>query len=306
MCTVCGCGTRPGDVALVDPNGHGTQRSHEHGHGGHAHEVHGHDHHHHDDDAHDHGSTLASAPLGAVHAPATAVSRAIRIEADILAENGRFASANRRLFSDRGIFAINMMSGPGAGKTSLLVRTVTDLKGRVPVAVLEGDQQTSFDAERIRDAGAPAWQINTGKGCHLDAHMVQHAVLDLSPPTGSLLFIENVGNLVCPAGFDLGEATRVVLLSVTEGEDKPLKYPDMFRAADVLLLTKIDLLPFVAFDVARVVEFARRIKPGIEVLPLSATTGEGLGPWYDILLDRRIHEAAAAPSAAAVHFGSSA
>ncbi len=170
-------------------------------------------------------------------------SRLVRVERDILAVNDAIAERNRGRLEQRGIFALNLVSSPGSGKTTLLVRTIERLAGLVPVAVIEGDQQTSFDAERIRATGAPALQINTGKGCHLDAAMVETALSRLAPPDGSVLMIENVGNLVCPAGFDLGEAHKVVVLSVTEGEDKPLKYPDMFHAASLMLLNKIDLLP---------------------------------------------------------------
>jgi len=177
------------------------------------------------------------------------------------------------------VLALNFVSSPGSGKTSLLVRTIRDLDGRIPVAVIEGDQQTSNDARRIRETGTPAVQINTGKGCHLDAHMVGHAVRELDPPRRSLLMIENVGNLVCPAAFDLGEAHKVAVLSVTEGEDKPIKYPDMFRAADLMILNKVDLLPHVDFDVTACIGFARRVNPNIEVIELSATRGTGFETW---------------------------
>ena len=179
------------------------------------------------------------------------------------------------------------MSGPGSGKTTLLVRTIADLRGAVPIAVIEGDQETSFDAERIRAAGVRAVQINTGKGCHLDARMVGDALPDLAPDEGSVVFIENVGNLVCPAAFDLGEAARVVLLSVTEGDDKPLKYANMFAAAELMLVTKIDLLPFVPFDLERCSAFARRVNPAIEIIEVSATSGAGLDGWYDWIARRR-------------------
>jgi hydrogenase nickel incorporation protein HypB len=174
---------------------------------------------------------------------------------------------------------LNLVSGPGSGKTTLLTSTLGTLAGELPLAVIEGDQETSNDAERIRSTGVKALQINTGKGCHLDAHMVGHAVESLAPADGSVLFIENVGNLVCPAAFDLGEAHKVAILSVTEGEDKPIKYPDMFHAADLVILNKIDLLPYLEFDVGRCLEYANRINPGVQVLQLSATTGEGMQNW---------------------------
>jgi hydrogenase nickel incorporation protein HypB len=174
---------------------------------------------------------------------------------------------------------VNLVSSPGSGKTTLLVTTIEALRGRHAVAVIEGDQETSYDADRIRATGARALQINTGKGCHLDADMVGKAIERLAPPTGGVLMIENVGNLVCPAGFDLGEAHKAVVLSVTEGEDKPLKYPDMFRRSSLMLLNKVDLLPYVEFDVAKCIEYARRVNPDIRVIEVSATKGQGLAEW---------------------------
>jgi len=206
-------------------------------------------------------------------------ARMVAIERNILEKNDTHARGNRRRFAEQGIFALNLVSSPGSGKTTLLVETLKRLAGALPVAVIEGDQQTTNDAERIRATGTRAVQINTGKGCHLDAHMVGHAMEQLPLPEDSLLMVENVGNLVCPAAFDLGEAGKVVILSVTEGEDKPLKYPDMFAAARLMLLTKIDLLPHVRFDADRCEELARRINPGIEILRLSAYTGEGMQAW---------------------------
>ncbi|MBB4267109.1 hydrogenase nickel incorporation protein HypB [Roseospira visakhapatnamensis] len=211
----------------------------------------------------------------------------MRVERDILAANDALAVRNRALFATRGILAVNLVSSPGSGKTTLLTRILDDLARWVPLAVIEGDQQTSLDAERIRATGVPAIQVNTGKGCHLDAAMVARAVATLDPADGTVLFIENVGNLVCPAAFDLGEAHKVVVLSVTEGDDKPLKYPDMFHAADAMVLNKIDLLPHVTFDVDRCVAHARRINPALEVLPVSATRGDGLEAWRDWVLSRR-------------------
>jgi hydrogenase nickel incorporation protein HypB len=225
-------------------------------------------------------------------------SRMVRVERDILAANDAIAERNREEFEERGIFALNLMSSPGSGKTTLLVRTIERLTGLVPVAVIEGDQQTSFDAERIRATGAPAIQINTGKGCHLDAAMIKTALGRLAPPKDSVLMIENVGNLVCPAGFDLGEAHKVVVLSVTEGEDKPLKYPDMFHAASLMLLNKVDLLPHLSFDVERCVANARRVHPAIDVIEISATSGEGMSDWLAwIERARRTGGARPSPSA---------
>jgi hydrogenase nickel incorporation protein HypB len=205
--------------------------------------------------------------------------RMIQLEQDLLAKNNAFAAENRRAWGEKAVFALNLVSSPGSGKTTLLTATIERLKGRIPIAVVEGDQQTSFDADRIRATGVPAIQINTGKGCHLDAHMVGHAVEHLGLAEDSVLMIENVGNLVCPAGFDLGEAHKVVILSVTEGEDKPIKYPDMFAAADLMILNKVDLLPHLRFDVEQCIAHALAVNPRLQVLRLSATTGEGMDAW---------------------------
>ena len=212
--------------------------------------------------------------------------RMVQIEQDILGKNNEYAAHNRRYFQQHGILTLNLVSSPGSGKTTLLTRSIDDLKANHTVSVIEGDQQTANDADRIRETGVKALQINTGKGCHLDAHMVGHAVESLKPEAKSLLFIENVGNLVCPAAFDLGEAHKVAILSVTEGEDKPLKYPDMFHAADLMILNKTDLLPYLDFDVDKCIEYARRVNPDIEVLQLSAKSGEGMQGWYQWIESR--------------------
>ena len=204
----------------------------------------------------------------------------VQIETDILGKNNEYAALNRRWFAEHHVLTLNLVSSPGSGKTTLLTRTIDDLKNELNLAVIEGDQQTANDAERIRETGVKALQINTGKGCHLDAHMIGHALETLKPEDKGVLFIENVGNLVCPAAFDLGEAHKVAILSVTEGEDKPLKYPDMFHAADIMLLNKIDLLPYLNFDVEKCIEYARHVNPGIKILQVSATTGEGMDLWY--------------------------
>ncbi|NMH97212.1 hydrogenase nickel incorporation protein HypB [Pseudonocardia acidicola] len=248
MCATCGCSGGPG-VRVIDP---GRPQRHDHPH----------------DHDHDHSHTVA-------------------LEVDLLAKNDDLAGRNRIWLAERGIAAVNLMSSPGAGKTTLLERTIRDLGTDVPCAVLEGDQETLLDAERVGSAGARVIQINTGAGCHLDAGMVADGLRMLAPEPGCLLFVENVGNLVCPALFDLGEAARVVIMSVTEGADKPLKYPHMFRTADLMLLNKIDLLPYVDVDVDRCVEYARRAKPGVEVLEVSATRGDGLDAWYTWLRHRR-------------------
>jgi hydrogenase nickel incorporation protein HypB len=210
-------------------------------------------------------------------------TRLVRIERDILAKNNSSASENRRYFSRHGIFALNLVSSPGSGKTTLLVKTVAALQGSVSLAVIEGDQQTDNDAARIRAVGVPALQINTGKGCHLDAKMIRQAIQQIELKDDSLLLIENVGNLVCPSAFDLGEAHKVVIFSVTEGEDKPLKYADMFRAADLMLLSKCDLLPYLSFDANLAVENARRVNPNIQIIRLSVTLNEGMTEWLSWL-----------------------
>jgi len=268
MCTTCGCGH--GETKI---EGH----EHEHHHHDHEHNhSHDHDHHHHEAHEHSHGHGV----IAAAHAPGMSKSRILSIEQDILSKNNEYAAANRRQFSSRGMLVLNLVSSPGSGKTTLLTHTLNQLKNELPMAVIEGDQQTVLDAERIRATGVKAIQINTGKGCHLDAHMVGHALETLSPEEQSVLFIENVGNLVCPAAFDLGEAHKVVILSVTEGEDKPLKYPDMFHAADLMILNKIDLLPHLNFDVDACLGYAQRVNPGIKILQLSATSGEGMENWF--------------------------
>ncbi|MEZ5841504.1 MAG: hydrogenase nickel incorporation protein HypB [Hyphomicrobiales bacterium] len=226
--------------------------------------------------------------IAGVHVPGA--ERVIRIERDILPER---CTCRRHISARTRIAGAEPVSSPGAGKTSLLVKVLGMLKAEVPLAVIEGDQQTSNDADRIRATGVPAIQVNTGKGCHLDADMVGYA-LDKLVPAGRCRFIENVGNLVCPAAFDLGEAAKVVILSVTEGDDKPLKYPDMFAASDVMIIAKTDLLPHVDFDVGKAVGHARRINPAIEVLQLSARTGDGLETFLAWIAARRTASAAAA------------
>ncbi|MBY0481362.1 MAG: hydrogenase nickel incorporation protein HypB [Chitinophagaceae bacterium] len=207
----------------------------------------------------------------------------VDIEQDILGENNLLAARNRGFFEGRNILAINLVSSPGSGKTTLLERTLTDLKGELNFAVIEGDQQTANDADRIHATGTKVTQINTGKGCHLDAHMVLHAVQGMKLQADSVLFIENVGNLVCPAMFDLGEKERAVVISVTEGEDKPLKYPDMFHSSTLCIINKIDLLPYVKFDIEKAKEYARKVNPSLEIIELSCTSGEGMHLWYEWL-----------------------
>jgi hydrogenase nickel incorporation protein HypB len=280
MCTTCGCGSGETKIEGAPHLHHGEGHAHEHGHE-HEHvmpdgSIVRHSHAHDGEDALHYGHGPAHA-----HAPGMSQAKMVQVEQDILAKNDRHARFNREFLAERGILALNLVSSPGSGKTTLLAETIRRLQPATTVTVIEGDQQTNHDAERIRATGARALQINTGKGCHLDASMIERALERLQPADDSVLFIENVGNLVCPAAFDLGEAHKVVVLSVTEGEDKPLKYPDMFRAATLMILNKTDLLPYVRFDVARCVEYARRVHPDIDVMQVSATTGEGMERWLD-------------------------
>ena len=279
MCVICGCST--GTPGAVHQHGHDSDPAHAH--------------------SHDHGDLHYGQGPARVSVPGMSQARAIRLEADVLGANQRIADANRAHFAGHGVIAYNLVSSPGSGKTTLLCATIEALKVRapgLPVGVIEGDQQTTNDADRIRATGAPAIQINTGKGCHLDAPMIAEAFARL-PLHGhhhhhghdhahaadpSLLMIENVGNLVCPAMWDLGERAKIAILSVTEGEDKPIKYPDMFAAARLMVLTKVDLLPHLDFDVAQCIAFAQRVNPDIEVLLVSARTGVGMDAWLDWLL----------------------
>lgn len=284
MCTVCGCGAgetrfEGEDHEHTHVHADGTVHSHTHDH------VHSGEHQHDHAGAHHHHEYPVSGDLdygtgpARAHAPGMSQSRMVQIEQDILSKNNTYANANRAWFDERGIFALNLVSSPGSGKTTLLVKTIELLKAEMSICVVEGDQQTSNDAERIRATGVDALQINTGKGCHLDGHMVGHAVQRMKPADESLFLIENVGNLVCPAAFDLGEHHKVAILSVTEGEDKPLKYPDMFAAADVMLLNKCDLLPYLEFDADLAEANARRVNPHLTIFRVSATGGDGLSAW---------------------------
>ncbi|MET2832486.1 hydrogenase nickel incorporation protein HypB [Mesorhizobium shangrilense] len=287
MCTVCGCGTSSIEGHKHEEGGHRHSHDHYHDHDHHPHGDGGHDHHHAADSSVHYGKGIAG-----VNVPGMSQERIIQVERDILCKNDAYAEENRRYFERQGIFALNFVSSPGSGKTSLLVRTINDLKDRLTISVIEGDQQTSNDAARIRETGARAIQINTGKGCHLDAHMVGHAVEDLALEPGSALFIENVGNLVCPAAFYLGEAHKVVVLSVTEGEDKPLKYPNMFAAADLMILNKVDLLPHLDFNVGLCIANALRVNRRLQTLTVSARTGQGMEAFYAWLEASAAHWAA--------------
>jgi hydrogenase nickel incorporation protein HypB len=230
-----------------------------------------------------HPGPVATAPVGSVppsqlHAQAHGTT--ISLEQNVLAKNDLIAAQNRGWLRGRNITALNLVSSPGAGKTTLLVKTITDLQSERAIAVIEGDQETTNDAARIAATGCPTIQVNTGTGCHLEASMVDRGLQTLDPPANSLVLIENVGNLVCPALFDLGEAAKVVMLSVTEGDDKPIKYPHMFRASQVMVLTKIDLLPYVSFDVERCLDYARQVNPDLKIFQVSTVSGEGLDAWY--------------------------
>lgn len=247
MCATCGCGD--------------TGHSHNHNHSHNHRHDHSHDHEH----GHSHSTTI------------------VDVERDILHENDLLAQRNRGYFDAKNILALNLVSSPGSGKTTLLEKTLTDLKEEIKFYVIEGDQQTSNDADRIHATGTRVTQINTGKGCHLDAHMVLHALQGIKPEENSVMFIENVGNLVCPAMFDLGEGERVVVMSVTEGEDKPVKYPDMFHSSTICVINKIDLLPYVPFNLEKAKEYALKVNPKLEIIEVSCTSGEGLDKWYSWL-----------------------
>jgi hydrogenase nickel incorporation protein HypB len=258
MCATCGCGADAVVTVLTEHHHDGESgNGHEHGHG-HVHPV-------------------QSGDAG----------RTVELQAKVLAKNDDLAARNRVWLRERGVAAVNLMSSPGSGKTTLLEQTSRGLNGAVPISVIEGDQETALDARRIQSAGGRVVQVNTGVGCHLDAAMVADALRWLDPPAGSLVIIENVGNLVCPALFDLGEDAKVVLASVTEGADKPLKYPHMFRQADLVLLNKTDLLPYVQFDLQHYLADLRIVAPQAALMQISATTGEGLPRWYDWLRARQ-------------------
>ena len=292
MCVTCGC-SNTDSVTITDAEtgmqmpmmaqvgaGHAHEhvdaqgRMHRHSHD--SDHVHDHDHEHSHDHDHDHSHNHENAAV--VHAKMH--GKTIALEQQILAKNQLLAERNRGWLAGREILALNLVSSPGSGKTTLLERTIRDVGAELTISVIEGDQATVNDAERIRAAGARAIQINTGAGCHLEADMLGRALDELKPPPQSVVMIENVGNLVCPALFDLGERAKVVILSVTEGEDKPIKYPHMFKAAELMLLNKIDLLPHLRFDVARCVAYAHEVNPSIRVLQVSAQTGEGMDAWY--------------------------
>lgn len=257
MCDTCGCGQPGNEVRILKPGDEMQEQNHHH--------EHNHDHSHDHDHDHDHHH----------HGPSR-----VNVEEDILGRNNLLAERNRGYFEARKIKVFNLVSSPGSGKTSLLERTIRELGKDQEFFIVEGDQQTMNDAERIKSAGAPVVQVNTGQGCHLDAEMVNKAMKELELTDNSILMIENVGNLVCPAMFDLGESKRVVIMSVTEGEDKPQKYPYMFQTSDLCIINKTDLLPYVDFDLARAKEYALQVNHHLTFIELSAKTGEGMDQWY--------------------------
>ncbi len=268
MCATCGCSDEHG-VTITEPGAQGVRHEHPHDHD-HPHEHGNHDSHSHTGShSHPHGDAIHDEPD----------PRLIRLEQQVLAKNDSLAQHNRGWLEARETFAINLMSSPGSGKTTLLERTIRDTAADLALSVVEGDQATVLDGDRIKATGARVVQVNTGAGCHLDADMLRRALRTLDPPLGSIVVIENVGNLVCPALFDLGEGARVVVMSVTEGDDKPRKYPHMFRIADLVLINKTDLLPYVDFDVERLAADARKLNPEVQVVPVSAKTGDNLASW---------------------------
>ncbi len=279
MCGTCGCGSGEDGVSILKPSDHhhhGHSHDHHHGHDHHHHHDHGHDHTH--EHSHDHGYSLSHTQTEEAHKRTV-----LKIEQDILQGNEVMAARNRGFFEAKDILALNLVSSPGSGKTALLERTLRDLKQEIPFYVIEGDQQTLNDANRIAAIEIPVIQINTGKGCHLESDMVYDAVKKLEMKDHSVLMIENVGNLVCPSMFNLGEDKRIVIISTTEGADKPIKYPDMFHTADICIINKIDLLPYLDIDLNELKRYALQVNPNLKFFEVSATKGEGMEAWYSWL-----------------------
>lgn len=276
MCVTCGCNSDDSEVKIIKVDGKTISHSHSHDHGFGSH-VHSHEH----DHDHDHHHTHEHHHDDHVHIHMNV--KEINLEREILHKNDLLAERNKGYFDAKNIFAINLVSSPGSGKTSLLERTIADLKNEISFNVIEGDQQTTNDADRIAALNVPVIQINTGKGCHLDSEMIAKAVKELSPKDGSMMMIENVGNLVCPSMFDLGENIRVVIISITEGEDKPIKYPDMFYGSQVCIINKMDLLPYLKFDLEKLKDYAKKVNPNLQFFEVSATTGQGMDAWYSFL-----------------------
>ena len=275
MCGTCGCGGPEGKVKIQKPGTDHSVDHHHHSHDSNGH-SHDHDHSHSHDHSHDHDHHHH-------HHHTDHHKTVIEVEQDILQHNDLMAARNRGYFEAKNILALNLVSSPGSGKTSILERTLKDLKTDLSFSVIEGDQQTMNDANRIDALNIPVIQINTGKGCHLESDMIYDAVKQLSPKDNSILMIENVGNLVCPSMFDLGERNRVVIISTTEGEDKPLKYPDMFDTSDICIINKIDLMPYLNFDIEKLKTSALQVNPKLQFFEVSATTGQGMENWYQWL-----------------------
>ncbi|WP_445956713.1 hydrogenase nickel incorporation protein HypB [Yeosuana sp.] len=276
MCGTCGCGSGENGITIKNPK---DIKVHEHHHHHHDDRSHGHDHsHHHDQHEHNH-----SPGDGHSHTHDHHHKTVIDLEQDILQHNEVMAARNKGYFEAKNIFALNLVSSPGSGKTSILERTLADLKAEIPFYVIEGDQQTLNDANRIDALNIPVIQINTGKGCHLESDMVYDAVKQLNIKDNSVLMIENVGNLVCPSMFNLGESKRVVIISTTEGDDKPIKYPDMFHTSDICIINKIDLLPYVNTDISKLKQYALQVNPSLQFFEVSAITGAGMSTWYEWL-----------------------
>lgn len=287
MCVTCGCsGEGETTITNIQTGEKVVSETATHEHHTHTHTLpdgtvvtHSHSHEH----SHEHQPEQPTVTLNASQVHAKIHGSTIALEQEILGKNNLIAAQNRGWFKGRNILALNLVSSPGSGKTTLLTRTIHDLKSKLNFSVIEGDQETINDAEKIRETGCQVIQINTGTGCHLEAQMVERGYTELNPPPHSIVMIENVGNLVCPALFDLGEKAKVAILSVTEGEDKPIKYPHMFKASNVMILTKVDLLPYVQFDVQRCLDYARQVNPKMKIFQVSAVTGEGLNQWYEWL-----------------------
>jgi len=263
MCDTCGC-SQPDDAVTFRKAGE-SDHFHTHDHG------HDHTHHHGHDHSHEH------------HSHSHSENRTLEVEQDVLSKNNLLAERNRGYFLAKNMLTLNLVSSPGSGKTTLLEKTIQVLKEEIPITIIEGDQQTMQDADRIHAAGAPVLQVNTGNGCHLDANMIERSISELKPQNDSIMFIENVGNLVCPALFDLGEASKVVIISTTEGDDKPIKYPTMFSVSDICIINKTDLSPYVNFDIEKCKSYALQINPNLTFFEVSATNGDGMDQWYDWL-----------------------
>ena len=281
MCGTCGCGSEKNGVTIQNPK---EIKAHDHHHHHHHHgHSHTHDHHHHDGESHSHSHHHHDHDHDHTHGHHHHPKTVIELEQDILHHNNVMAARNKGYFEAKNIFVLNLVSSPGSGKTAILERTLSDLKNDIPFYVIEGDQHTLNDANRIDALDIPVIQINTGKGCHLESDMVYDAVKKLNVKDNSILMIENVGNLVCPAMFNLGESKRVVIISTTEGEDKPIKYPDMFHSSDICIINKIDLLPYVNININKLKEYALKVNPDLQFFEVSATTGEGMTKWYEWL-----------------------